>query len=42
MGIVKFAIKRSVAMTIIVAVIVITGFLTWSRLSIALYPALVL
>ena len=38
MGIVKFAIKRSVAMTIIVAVIVITGFLTWSRLSVALYP----
>jgi len=38
MGIIRFAIKRPVTMTILVSVIIILGFFTWSKLPLALYP----
>jgi len=38
MGIIRFAIKRPVTMTILISVIIILGFFTFSKLPLALYP----
>lgn len=38
MGIIRFSIKRPVTMTILVSVILILGFFTFSKLPLALYP----